>query len=78
MSLGKLSEMARARYYQAHGVPLSAVSGALFVERILDLLTMILLAFAALPLPRLHLGDQKDGLRAATYVWFVPLGTRAI
>ncbi len=48
LSPGKLGEMARARYYQAHGVPLSAVSGAFFVERILDLLAMILLAFAAL------------------------------
>lgn len=48
LSPGKLGEMARARYYQARGVPLSAVSGAFFVERILDLLAMILLAFAAL------------------------------
>lgn len=57
LSPGKLGEMARARYYQAHGVPLSAVSGAFFVERILDLLAMILLAFAAL------LGtDQYRGL----------------
>lgn len=48
LSPGKLGEMARARYYHAHGVPLSAVSGAFFVERILDLLAMILLAFAAL------------------------------
>ena len=48
LSPGKLGEMARARYYQAHGVPLSAVSGAFFVERILDLLAMILLAFTAL------------------------------
>lgn len=48
LSPGKLGEMARARYYQAHGVPLSSVSGAFFVERILDLLAMILLAFAAL------------------------------
>lgn len=48
LSPGKLGEMARARYYQTHGVPFSAVSGAFFVERILDLLAMILLAFAAL------------------------------
>ena len=48
LSPGKLGEMARARYYQSHGVPLAAVSGAFFVERILDLLAMILLAFAAL------------------------------
>lgn len=48
LSPGKLGEMARARYYQAHGVPLSVVSGAFFVERILDLLAMILFASAAL------------------------------
>lgn len=45
---GKLGEMVRARYYQPKGIPLSAVSGAFFIERLLDLLAMILLAVAAL------------------------------
>lgn len=48
LSPGKLGEMMRARYYQPKGVPLSAVSGAFFVERLLDLLVMILLAMAVL------------------------------
>lgn len=48
ISPGKLGELARARYYLGRGVPMAAISGAFFVERILDLLAMILLAFAAL------------------------------
>ncbi len=48
LSPGKLGEMMRARYYQPKGVPVSAVSGAFFVERLLDLLVMILLAVAVL------------------------------
>ena len=48
LSPGKLGEMVRARYYQSHGIPVSAVSGAFFVERLLDLAVMILLAVAVL------------------------------
>ncbi|MEY4764518.1 MAG: hypothetical protein RI907_1191 [Pseudomonadota bacterium] len=48
LSPGKLGEMVRARYYQPLGVPLSQVSGAFFVERLLDLLAMILLAVLVL------------------------------
>jgi uncharacterized membrane protein YbhN (UPF0104 family) len=48
LSPGKLGEMMRARYYQPRGIPLSGVTGAFFVERLLDLLVMILLASAAL------------------------------
>lgn len=48
LSPGKLGEMVRARYYQPKGIPLSAVTGAFFVERLLDLLVMILLAVAVL------------------------------
>jgi uncharacterized protein (TIRG00374 family) len=48
LSPGKLGEMMRARYYQPKGVPVSAVTGAFFVERLLDLLVMILLAVAVL------------------------------
>lgn len=48
LSPGKLGEMVRARYYQPRGVPLSQVSGAFFIERLLDLLAMILLASVVL------------------------------
>lgn len=48
LSPGKLGEMVRARYYQPKGIPLSAVTGAFFVERLLDLVVMILLAVAVL------------------------------
>lgn len=48
LSPGKLGEMVRARYYQPRGIPLAAVSGAFFIERLLDLLVMIVLAVAVL------------------------------
>lgn len=48
LSPGKLGEMVRARYYQPRGISVSAVSGAFFVERLLDLAVMILLAVAVL------------------------------
>ena len=48
LSPGKLGEMMRARYYLPRGVPVSAVTGAFFVERLLDLLAMILLAVVVL------------------------------
>jgi len=48
LSPGKLGEMVRARYYQPKGIPLSSVTGAFFVERLLDLVVMILLAVAVL------------------------------
>lgn len=44
LSPGKLGEMVRVRYYRAHGVSVVKVSGAFFVERLLDLLAMIVLA----------------------------------
>lgn len=46
LSPGKLGEMVRARYYQPKGIALSSVTGAFFVERLLDLVAMILLAAA--------------------------------
>ncbi len=48
LSPGKLGEMVRTRYYQPRGIPVSAVTGAFFVERLLDLAVMILLAAAVL------------------------------
>jgi glycosyltransferase 2 family protein len=48
LSPGKLGEMVRGRYYQPHGIPLASVTGAFFVERLLDLVVMILLAVVVL------------------------------
>jgi uncharacterized protein (TIRG00374 family) len=48
LSPGKLGEMVRARYYQPLGLSLSRITAAFFVERLLDLLAMILLAVAVL------------------------------
>lgn len=48
LSPGKLGEMVRARYYVPQGIALSRVTAAFFVERLLDLLAMILLAVAVL------------------------------
>lgn len=48
LSPGKLGEMVRARYYQPKGIPLASVTGAFFIERLLDLVAMILLAVVVL------------------------------
>jgi uncharacterized protein (TIRG00374 family) len=48
LSPGKLGEMVRGRYYLSKGISLPAVTGAFFVERLLDLSVMILLAVAVL------------------------------
>jgi len=47
LSPGKVGEMVRARYYLPKGVPLSVTTGAFFVERLLDLLVMVILAAVA-------------------------------
>jgi uncharacterized protein (TIRG00374 family) len=41
---GKMGEIARSRYYLPLRIPLSDVAGAFFVERLIDVLTMTLLA----------------------------------
>lgn len=48
LSPGKLGEMVRARYYLPKGLSMSSLTGAFFVERLLDLLAMIVLAAAVL------------------------------
>ncbi|HEX5356129.1 MAG TPA: lysylphosphatidylglycerol synthase transmembrane domain-containing protein [Aquabacterium sp.] len=48
LSPGKLGEMVRGRYYQPKGITMTQVTGAFFVERLLDLLAMIILAAAVL------------------------------
>lgn len=44
VSPGKVGEMARARYYSRLGVSLSDVAGAFFVERLMDVMAMLVLA----------------------------------
>jgi glycosyltransferase 2 family protein len=44
VSPGKVGEVARARYYSRTGITLSNVAGAVFVERLLDVMAMIVLA----------------------------------
>lgn len=48
LSPGKLGEMVRARYYQPLGISVAGLMAGFFVERLLDLLAMILLAVAVL------------------------------
>lgn len=48
LSPGKLGEMVRARYYRPLGVPMPGLAAAFFVERLLDLVAVILLALLAL------------------------------
>lgn len=45
LSPGKVGELARIRYYQAHGVPVKTVTAAFFIERLLDLLAVLAMAF---------------------------------
>ena len=44
LSPGKVGEMARARYYAPLGVPVAHVAAAFFIERLMDLLAMLVLA----------------------------------
>ncbi len=55
VSPGKVGEMVRARYYSRRAVPMSAVGGVFCVERLLDVLAMIVLAALILAdAPRYH------------------------
>ncbi len=44
VSPGKVGEMARAQYYSRFGISVSAVAGAFFIERLMDVIAMIVLA----------------------------------
>ena len=44
VSPGKVGEMARARYYSRLGISLPDVAGAFFVERLMDVMAMLVLA----------------------------------
>lgn len=48
LSPGKVGEMVRGRYYQKIGIPLSSTAAAFFIERLMDLLAMLALAFLAI------------------------------
>lgn len=48
LSPGKLGELARIRYYQRHGVGAAPVTAAFFVERLQDLVAILLLAVVGL------------------------------
>jgi uncharacterized protein (TIRG00374 family) len=55
VSPGKVGEMARARYYSRLGVSLPNVAGAFFVERLMDVMAMLVLAaLLATAAPRYH------------------------
>jgi uncharacterized protein (TIRG00374 family) len=52
LSPGKLGEVARARYYIAIGIPLRDVTGALFTERLMDVLAVLaLMTLTSVPIP---------------------------
>lgn len=48
LSPGKFGELVRGRYYVAKGIPLTETAAAFFVERVMDLLAMLVLACFAL------------------------------
>jgi uncharacterized protein (TIRG00374 family) len=63
VSPGKVGEMARARYYSRLGVSLSDVAGAFFVERLMDVMAMLVLAaLLATAAPRYHVAMWSAGI----------------
>jgi uncharacterized protein (TIRG00374 family) len=62
VSPGKVGEMARARYYSRLGVSLPNVAGAFFVERLMDVMAMLVLAaLLATAAPRYHAAMWSAG-----------------
>jgi glycosyltransferase 2 family protein len=62
VSPGKVGEMARARYYSRFGVSLPDVAGAFFVERLLDVMAMLVLAaLLVAAAPRYHVAMWTAG-----------------
>jgi len=63
VSPGKVGEMARARYYSRLGVSLSDVAGAFFVERLMDVMAMLVLAaLMAAAAPGYHAAMWSAGI----------------
>ena len=69
LSPGKVGELARVRYYQAHGVPGATVTAAFFVERLLDLLAV--LGMALLIFTQVLAGDSYQPLLILTTVLLI-------
>ena len=62
VSPGKVGEMARARYYSRLGVSLPNVAGAFLVERLMDVMAMLVLAaLLATAAPRYHAAMWSAG-----------------
>lgn len=66
LSPGKVGELARVRYYQAHGVPAATVTAAFFVERLLDLVAV--LAMSLLIISQLLIGNNYQSLLLLTVI----------
>jgi uncharacterized protein (TIRG00374 family) len=63
VSPGKVGEMARARYYSRLGICVPNVAGAFFVERLMDVMAMLVLAaLLATAVPRYHAAMWSAGV----------------
>ena len=66
VSPGKVGEMARARYYSRLGLSLADTAGAFFIERLMDVMAMMVLAsFIVASLPRYHIAMWSAGVLVA-------------
>src|SRR5271163_3135075 len=62
VSPGKVGEMARARYYSRLGISLADVAGAFFIERLMDVMAMLVLAaLIVVAAPRYHVAMWSAG-----------------
>jgi uncharacterized protein (TIRG00374 family) len=74
VSPGKVGEMARARYYSRLGISLPDVAGAFFIERLMDLIAMIVLAALIVTVaPRYQFAMWSAGLMAAAVLVLLAL-----
>jgi uncharacterized protein (TIRG00374 family) len=63
VSPGKVGEMARARYYDSLGLCVSDTAGAFFIERLMDVMAMMVLAsLIVASMPRYHVAMWSAGL----------------
>jgi glycosyltransferase 2 family protein len=74
VSPGKVGEMARARYYSRLGVSVPDVAGAFFIERLMDLIAMIVLAaLIVTAAPRYEFAMWTAGAMALAVLILLPL-----
>ena len=74
VSPGKVGEVARARYYSRFGISLPQVAGAVFVERLLDVMAMLALAaLIATTAPRYYPAMWSAGLGIAALLLVLTL-----